>query len=823
MTVNGSTTARQLTRVPPVSAHSPPLRQTTYIPSLRATAWLLAILPACAGGGSGGEGGAEPARGGTSFSNGATTAGGAQSNVSSGGDNGATTKPSSGGTLLGGGGTSKGTDSSGGNNPNGGAATGAVPGAAGAGALGLGGAAKGGSSAKGGATSGPPTANGGSIAGGTSAKGGASAGGNAMGSQTSAGGSSGVAGAATIGGSSASGSAACGVTPSLATGVLQMENLCRGVVSVRSGSDNFVSWRIMGYEPTTTTFNVYRDGAKVASALTVSNYVDTGAPGTATYTVRAVSDGVEGTDSSNSRASATPANTWPNDYLDISLTPPPGGTDAEGTKYTYDANDGMVGDLDGDGEYEILLKWDPTNAKDNSQSGHTGNVYIDAYKLSGKRLWRIDLGVNIRAGAHYSQPVVYDLDGDGKAEVAVKTAPGTKDATGAYLSNGPASNDTDTTDYRNSSGYVLTGPEYLTVFNGATGKEMATINFVQARGTVGDWGDTYGNRVDRFLSSAAFVSDTGSGNTTSGKPAILMARGYYTRATVTAYTFREGSLKVLWEYDSGSSTSATASAYGQGAHSMVVADTDGDLAQEVIFGAATIGSDGKFVCSTGHGHGDALHVGDLVPTRVGLEVFMPHEDKSKPAFDVRDANTCASVFTGPVTGEDNGRGAADDVDSSNPGSEFWSTADDNLHAAATGSSVGAVPGSTNFLIYWDGDESRELEDATHIDKYSAGKTTRLLTGSDVASNNSTKSTPVLTADLFGDWREEIIWRKTDNSALRIYTTTAPTTRRIYTLMHDPQYRMQVSSEQTAYNQPPHTSFWIGSGMSTPPVPKITVR
>jgi rhamnogalacturonan endolyase len=627
---------------------------------------------------------------------------------------------------------------------------------------------------------------------------------------------------ATTGGMTSTGTSICGVTPTLATGKLQMEDLCRGVVAVRSGSNNFVSWRIMGYEPSTTTYNVYRSGTKVASELAVGNYLDSGAPSTATYTVRAVINGVEQGDSSNSRTGTAPASTWANNYIDIPLTPPAGGTDTEGTAYTYDANDGMVGDLDGDGEYEIVLKWDPTDAKDNSQSGHTGKVYLDAYKLSGTRLWRIDLGVNIRAGAHYSQPVVYDFDGDGKAEVAVKTAPGTKDATGAYLSLGPAASDTDTTDYRNSSGYILSGPEYLTVFNGATGKEMATVNFVQARGTY-DWGDDYGNRVDRFLSSAAFVSDTGSASATSGKPAILMARGYYLRATVTAYTWRNNTLSTLWEYDSGSSTSATSSAYAQGAHSMMVADTDGDLAQEIIYGSATIDSDGKFKCSTGFGHGDALHVGDLVPTRNGLEVFMPHEDKTKATYDVHDANTCAVIVQGAVTGSDNGRGVADDVDSSNSGAEFWSSADGNLHSATSGATLGSKPGSTNFLIYWDGDETRELEDANHIDKYSGGSTTNLLTCSSCASNNGTKSTPVLTADLFGDWREEIIWRLSNNSALRIYTTTATTTRRIYTLMHDPQYRMQVSSEQAAYNQPPHTSFRIGAGMSTPPTPDISVK
>jgi hypothetical protein len=255
---------------------------------------------------------------------------------------------------------------------------------------------------------------------------------------------------------------------------------------------------------------------------------------------------------------------------------------------------------------------------------------------------------------------------------------------------------------------------------------------------------------------------------------------------------------------------------------MMVADTDGDLAQEIIYGSATIDSNGTFKCATGFGHGDALHVGDLVPTRAGLEVFMPHEDTTKPSYDVRDANTCAVIVQGPVTGSDTGRGVADDVTSSSAGGELWTSSTTGLISATTGSAAAsATPPWCNFLIWWDGDETRELQNNIGIWKYDTAGT--LLSCSACASNNSTKSTPVLTADLFGDWREELVLRLADNSALRVFTTTATTTRRIYTLMHDPQYRMQVSSEQTAYNQPPHTSFHVGNGMATPPRPNINVK
>ena len=602
------------------------------------------------------------------------------------------------------------------------------------------------------------------------------------------------------------------------TGHFQMEDLDRGVVAVKISNGVYVGWRMQGYEysatdPGAISYDVYRDGARIATVADSTNYLDASGSAGSTYTVRAVVRGVEQGDSKQ-------ASTWAQNHLRIPLQIPPGGTvpancSNSGEAYTYSANDASPGDVDGDGQYEIVLKWDPSNSKDNSQSGCTGDVYLDAYRLDGTRLWRIDLGRNIRAGAHYTQLVVYDLDGDGKAELAVKTAPGTRDGTGAYLRLGPAASADHSADYRNSSGYVLTGPEYLTVFSGATGAELATVSFDVPRGTVSAWGDSYGNRVDRFLASAAFVSDSG-GETASGRPSVLMARGYYTRATVTAWNWRDGKLTEAWKADSDAGTAYA----GQGAHSMAVADVDGDGAQEIIYGASTIDSDGTRRCSTGFGHGDALHVGDLVPSRPGLEVFLPHESSSQPSWDVHDASTCAVIARGPVTGGDTGRGVADDVFAGSAGAEVWTSNGEGLLSAATGASVGSQPGTVNFLVWWDGDESRELENNVSVSKY-GGST--LLTCSQCASNNSTKSTPALTADLLGDWREEVVWREADSSALRLYTTTALTGRRIYTLMHDPQYRMQVTSEQTAYNQPPHPSFHIGSGMAPPPVPDIHVR
>ncbi|MEK4054082.1 rhamnogalacturonan lyase [Paenibacillus sp. FSL F4-0087] len=582
-----------------------------------------------------------------------------------------------------------------------------------------------------------------------------------------------------------------------AAGARQMEFLDRGVVAVKTGTGVFVSWRLLGTEGSNVSFNVYRDGTKVnASPITNStNLQDTSGTSSSKYTVRAVVSGTE-------QAASTAASVWGNNYLSVPLSVPAGGTTPDGVAYTYSANDASAGDVDGDGEYELIVKWDPSNSKDNSQSGYTGEVFIDAYKLNGTRLWRISLGKNIRAGAHYTQFMVYDLDGDGKAEVAMKTADGTKDGTGVVI--GDASKD-----YRNSSGYVLSGPEFLTIFSGQTGKALSTVNYEPARGNVSDWGDNYGNRVDRFLAAIAYLDGEW--------PSLVMARGYYTRTVLVAYNWRDGQLAKQWTFDSN--TSGNSGYAGQGNHNLSVADVDGDGKDEIVYGAMAVDDNGKGLYTTGLHHGDAMHLSDLDPDRAGLEVFQVHETASNAGVEFRDARTGQLIWGIPTT-KDIGRGMAADIDPRYKGAEVW--ADGGLYTAK-GQKIGTtLPSSTNFGIWWDGDLLRELLDSNRIDKwdYANSKTVNLLTASGVSSNNGTKSTPNLQADLFGDWREEVVWRTNDSSALRIYTTTAITDKRIYTLMHDPVYRLGVAWQNVAYNQPPHTGFYLGDGMSTPPVPNI---
>lgn len=594
----------------------------------------------------------------------------------------------------------------------------------------------------------------------------------------------------------------------------QMERLSRGVVAVRTSSSQvYVGWRLFGNDPAGIAFNLYRSsGGGTATLLNgtpltgSTNFVDTSAPTAQAnrYFVRAVVGGIEQQDSASFTLAA---NAPTQQYLQIPLQIPAGGTTPSGESYTYTANDLSIGDLDGDGEYEYVLKWDPTNAHDNSQSGYTGNVYLDAYELNGQRLWRIDLGRNIRAGAHYTQFMVYDLDGDGRAEVACKTADGTRSGTGQVIGDANA-------DYRNSSGYILSGPEFLTVFNGQTGAILATTNYVPARGNVGDWGDTYGNRVDRFLAGIAYLDGQ--------RPSLIFSRGYYTRTVIAAWDYRSGALTQRWVFDSNTAGSQYR---GQGNHNLSIADVDADGRQEIIFGSMTVDDNGTIAYSSGLGHGDALHVGDFVPSRAGLEIFDIHEQSNVPGADLRDARTGARLFAIDNTSgtEGPGRGVAGDIWSGNTGAEYWGAGPGMTNLFnASGQSIGRTPSSANFLVWWDSDTVRELLDSNHIDKYGTSSDTRLLTGSGVTSNNGTKSTPALSGDIFGDWREEVIWRATDNAALRIYTTTNVATDRIYTLLHDPQYRVALAWQNVAYNQPPHPSFFIGANMGTPPTPNIII-
>ena len=689
------------------------------------------------------------------------------------------------------------------------------------------------------------------------------------------------------------------------TPVSQMEKLDRGLVAVPvSATSNFVSWRLLGTDnKSTTTFDLLRDGSVIASGLTKTNYQDNAGSASAKYQVVTKVNGK----SAETSAEVQP---WAAKYKSLKLDRPQGGTDSKWTNtdvsegptsaaYAYYPNDMSVGDVDGDGQYELFLKWESTHAQDNSRSlGATGNTIIDCYKMDGTRLWRIDLGKNIRDGAHYTQFMVYDFDGDGKAEMMCKTATGSVDGLGNYVNQ--AATDAaikghdNTKDYRNSGGHILSGPEYLTVFEGLTGKAIHTTWYLPGRagtgsktsiergdelGKVSDypsgfWGDNYGGRSERFLGAVAYI------NGADKLPCGIFCRGYYTKAYVWAVSFDGTRLHTEWLHASPNSTQwlvfaskwqdgqagleytidgdklkripiktantntsgATSSdgsgagsntLFGNGNHNLSIADVDGDGCDEILWGAGALNNDGTLLYATGLGHGDAIHVGKMIPDRAGYQVFDVHEDKLVAAhgsWDLHDAATGEIIWHGGNAGTDNGRGMAADL-TGKDGYEFWSSDDRNPRNAVSGKTVITKGTSVNYRIYWDGSCQDQLLDGSYkysnnntwaqtahaepvIAKWNGSSFQNVQTFYSEAYNNAqtanyTKATPCLQADILGDWREELImWNKKDSAEIMIFSTWTPTEYTVPTLMHDHVYRMGVAWQNTAYNQPPHLGYYL---------------
>ena len=579
---------------------------------------------------------------------------------------------------------------------------------------------------------------------------------------------------------------------------MQRENLGRGVVAVptENGDSAIVSWRYLDEDAITTGFNVYRNGRllnkKPIVGATFLKDVR-GEDEEVTYEVRTV-DGKK--ESHRKDGSYTLGAAAGRGYLSIALDVPEGGTTPDGRGYRYSANDCSVGDVDGDGEYEIILKWDPSNAHDNAHDGYTGNVLFDCYTLGGKRLWRIDLGRNIRAGAHYTQFMVYDLDGDGKAEVMMKTSDGTVDGRGKVIGDASA-------DYRARNGRILTGNEYFTVFNGETGEAMCTVDYVPERGILRDWGDENANRSDRYLACLAYLDGV--------HPSVVMCRGYYTRAVLAAWDWDGKNLKQHWVFDSDKEPGHNGT--GQGNHNIRVADVDGDGMDEILYGAMCVDHDGKVLYNTRLGHGDAMHLMAFFPDSEKLQLWNVHE--GHPCSELHDAADGKIYFSLPAS-EDVGRGMAADIDPTNWGLEMWSSASGGIRNVKGELTEHQGRVSVNSAVWWDGDLLRELLDGGRVSKFNwkTGRTDVMLdmNAASCTFNNGTKSNPCLSADIFGDWREEVIVRTRANDELRIYTTTIPTEYRFHTFMQDIPYRLSVATENVAYNQPPEPGFYFGSDM-----------
>jgi rhamnogalacturonan endolyase len=703
---------------------------------------------------------------------------------------------------------------------------------------------------------------------------------------------------------------------SLARAQHQLEALGRGVVAIHQPDGRvFVSWRLLGTDPDKVAFNLYRKseplpgrggpggfGGGGARGANTGNTGPTpnapadagragqgrggraggggrgfggGAPGEpvklnaepltgatcfvdetanlATRTSYFVRPVVDGQEREPSEAFTFAAGAPPLPYLSVPLQTP------EGSQ----PGDASAADLDGDGVYDLVVKFEQ-RPRDNSQGGPTGTTFLQGYKLAftengfePRLLWTINLGKNIREGAHYTQFQVFDLDGDGRAEIVCKTADGTIDGQGKIIGDananwvqpegaqvkvmapGRGSDTTRTERTVNTAGHIISGPEYLTVFDGLSGAALATTTYLPARveGTtalnaqalVDTWGDASGNRSDRYLACTAYLDGV--------HPSVVMCRGYYTRTTLAAWDWRDGKLSLRWFFDSDKLGAAdrTNLFRGQGNHNLSVADVDGDGKDEIVYGAMVVDDNGKPLYSTGWGHGDAMHVSDLVPDNPGLEVYNIQERFDKQGMNMRDAKTGRPIFTIPSVqaatsggdaGEGPGRAAAFNIDPRYPGAETWAAgAGMTGMYDAHGTRISEKrPRSCNFAIYWDGDLLQELLDQNYISKWNweAGTEATLLRAQDCMSNNGTKATPALQADLFGDWREEVIWRTTNGKELRIYTTSIPTTHRITTLMHDSQYRVAVAWQNTAYNQPPHPSFYLDESAPLPAQPNISV-
>ncbi|MEY2917397.1 MAG: hypothetical protein RIS73_1111 [Bacteroidota bacterium] len=598
----------------------------------------------------------------------------------------------------------------------------------------------------------------------------------------------------------------------------QMEYLNRGVVAVPDGKGNiFVSWRLLVTDEDNIGFNVYRlannDKAvklnkKLVDAFTHFNDEKIDSTKAYTYYVTPV---VKGKELTASEKFTVPA--LAKMYLSIPLRTPDG----------YSANDASVGDLDGDGEYEVIIHL-TGRGRDNSQAGITDPPIFQAYKMNGTFLWQINLGKNIREGAHYTQFMLYDLDGDGKAEIAMKTGDGSMDSKGNIIGDSSK-------DWRNDKGYILSGPEYLTVFNGLSGEAINTTDYIQPRhGKLNPsteelkamWGDGYGNRMDRFLACVAYLDGV--------HPSLIMCRGYYTRTILAAWDFKGGKLIKRWVFDTNDKGNEKYA--GQGNHNLTVADVDGDGKDEIVYGQMTVDDNGKGLYSTGIGHADALHVSDLDPSRPGLEVFSIQERFDDAGANFRDAKTGEVIWKKASQkagddGEGPGRGLALDVDPRYPGFECW-VAGAGIKGMFDnkGNVISEKTPACNMGIFWDGDVLSEILNGVNVSKwvYDSSKTQTIFDGKnfDCVSNNGTKSNPCLSADLFGDWREELICRTRDSKELRIFTTTIPTQKKFYTLMQDPQYRLSIVWQNVAYNQPPHTSFFMGQDMPQPPKPNIVV-
>lgn len=587
-----------------------------------------------------------------------------------------------------------------------------------------------------------------------------------------------------------------------------MERLDRGIVAVNQGSGKvYVGWRLLGTDPGSIAFNLYRrtsDGSAVklnsAPITSSTNYVDTGVDLTKNnyYFVKTVLNGIEG---NASETYTLPANTAVRQYIPIKLQTLPSGY------YTMHVN---VGDLDGDGKYDYIVK---------RMNDDRSPVQVEAYKSDGTFLWRINLGPNIETynTAMTSPLVVSDLNSDGKAEVLIKTGEGTKFGDGAVI--GDTNND-GITNYCNTSlttYQVLSGPEFISVVDGMTGKELSRANFI-ARGNLTDWGDNYGNRASFMFMTVAYLDGV--------HPSVVMSRGPGDVMKVEAWDFRDGKLIQRWKWDAKKQTLPSGKNFPD-FHAIRAVDVDKDGKDEISWGGSMLDDNGTLLYATELTHGDRFIIGDIDPDRNGLECYSIQQNNPSllgaAIYDAANGTMIKKMYMSAVG--DVGRGDCADIDPTYKGMECWSTLE-NLYNCK-GTAIGTEKTFPSLSIWWDGDLLREFFDGigkegfnAAINKwnYTTKASNRLYTIYSEGVKCTYAGRPPFYGDILGDWREEIILETTDNTELRIYTTTIPTEYRIYTLMHNPAYRNSVDVK--GYLSSVYPDYYLGEGMSAPAAPNI---
>lgn len=632
----------------------------------------------------------------------------------------------------------------------------------------------------------------------------------------------------------------------------QMENLSRGLTAVKGEGGTLVSWRYLGTDSKDLYYNLYRNGERINSApLGVTNFFDAGAPAGAEYTLCEVVNGAE-------NGNKVTAKAWDKEYMTIPVK------EREG----YIIDDGAVGDLDGDGEYEYIIRRTPIGYFDmlQAEGGIKDNrdkyILVEAYQPDGTHMWTLDLGKN-EVNEVDVNFLVYDMDGDGKSEVVMRTYDDMTDGAGNKI--GVAGADyTYSLQKMKDRQYLAEGNEYLSVFDGVTGAETMRTELLPKRDPVSDWSYRYTDtsrltkRASHYLFGLAYLDGV--------TPSVVMVRGAWDNVRAAAWHVSDGKLVVDWQCLTENKEDVN-NIWGAWNHNMTVADIDYDGKDEIISGPAAIDHDGSelyAVKGTDNDgkeqkflHGDAFDVAYLDPDYNGYLVWACHENsKILGNIELHDART-GQVKFGYSKNKDTGRSRAGDIDPTYRGHEMWgSTGTIPMNVSgknivdATGKRIGdengpidgfsnfkyRLPDGTfekdagtgadalgtlpmNFKVYWDGDLLSEFLDGTRVSKWNwEDKCVDVIFDApNCASNGGTKAVPVISADLFGDWREEIVWKSKDEKSLVIYSTTIPTTYKIPTLMHDYYYRSSVAIQNNHYNQPPNVGYYLGAETTDVPL------